>query len=194
MDATPLRKELEKKLLGTLKSGEMVYDRPRSHLHTNDALEKHLPLALAQIDSKGQEFFCETIDFGTEIGFSNFVEVTPEDEIVYAQRLGRRGPSRFVKNRVPLATSKLTVILKKIETGYIAVTAFLGPKNEPEPWDPFATEHSAKFWETHAVVWGTEIVLPDTETTDTLRFHVKLSKYTPRPQSTGTNLNTETKE
>lgn len=182
MDASPLRTEVEKKQLGTLMSGEMVFDRPRSHLHTNDALDKHLPLALAKIDARGQEFFCETVDFGTEIGFANCVEVTIEDEIVYAQRLGRRGPSRFVKNRVPLATSKLTVILKKIETGYITVTAFLGPKNEPEPWDPFATENSAKFWETHAVVWGTEIVLPDTETTDTLRFHVKLSKYAPRAQ------------
>ncbi|HRH25424.1 MAG TPA: hypothetical protein PLD99_00525 [Parcubacteria group bacterium] len=151
--------------LGVTKSGEKVFDRPSSHIHGNETVEKYLPLALERIDSMGRDFIVEAVDFGEEIGVSMCVETTPEDEIVYAVRPKRRGPTRFVKNREGEPTSEFTVILKKVDEGYIVITAFVGPKAEKEPWDPMATEESKEFWNNHALIWESEEVIPGTEST-----------------------------
>ncbi|MCI0597682.1 hypothetical protein L0Y34_01245 [Candidatus Parcubacteria bacterium] len=152
------------KLLGTLQNGERVFDRPRSHLHENPALLKYLAHALIRIEPNNRPFIVEAVDFGQIIGESNCIETTPEDEIVFARRPRRAGLTRFVKNKERVPTSQLTAILLKTDEGYILISAFLGPKAEPEPWDKNATEASEKFWNTHAVVWGTEDIIPGTET------------------------------
>ena len=149
--------------LGTTKSGEKVFDRPDGHLHNNETVEKYLPLALEMIDSESRGFIVETVNFGEEIGVSNCVETTPDDEIIYAVRPKRRGPTRFVKNREGEPTSEFTVILKKVDEGYIVITAFPGPKAEREPWDPMAGDEANEYWSNHAIVWGTEEVLPGSE-------------------------------
>lgn len=150
--------------LGELATGEKVFDRPKSHIHEDAALAEYLPQALERIKSNEREFFMESVDFKEAFGRSRCVETTEEDEIVYAQRVGRRGSTRFVKGCATKPTSELTVVLKKAETGgYIVITAFWGPKPEPEPWDPHATEASEAYWQKHALVWGTEEVVPGTE-------------------------------
>ena len=156
---------LPRKLLGILHSRERVVDRHTSHVHPNPAIDKYLPMALAKIDGRGREFFIETIDFGETIGGANCVETTDGDDIIYARRVGRSGLTRFVRNRERTDTSQLTVILKKIEDGYILISGFVGPRAEPEPWDPKATPAAAEFWKSHAVVWGSEPVGPGSETT-----------------------------
>lgn len=40
-----------------------------------------------------------SVDFKEEIGTSSCVETHEGDEIIYAQRVGRAGLTRFVKNR-----------------------------------------------------------------------------------------------
>jgi hypothetical protein len=149
--------------LGTTKSGEKVFDRPDGHLHNSETVEKYLPLALEMIDSESRDFIVETVNFGEEIGVSNCVETTSDDEIIYAVRPKRRGPTRFVKNREGEPTSEFTVILKKVDEGYIVITAFPGPKAEREPWDPMAGDEAKEYWSNHAIVWGTEEVLPGSE-------------------------------
>ena len=149
--------------LGTTKSGEKVFDRPSSHIHSDETVEKYLPLTLERIDSMKRDFIVEAIDFGEEIGVSKCVETKADDEIVYAVRPKRRGPTRFVKNREGEPTSEFTVILKKVDQGYIVITAFVGPLAEKEPWDPTATEASKVFWSNHALIWSSEEVLPGTE-------------------------------
>ncbi len=156
----------EKVKLGTLNSGERVIDRPSSHLHKNEVLDEYLPRALERISSGKRDFLVEAVDFGEIIGETNCVVTTDSDDIVFAERPLRNGLTRFVKNRTKVPTSELTVVLRKEEDKYVALTAFLGPKAEKEPWDTGATEASKVFWETHALVFGSEEIVPGSETTE----------------------------
>lgn len=159
-----------------LKSGEGVFDRTNSHLHRG--MEIFLPSALAQIESRGREFIAEEAHYNGPIGKTLCVETHPGDRIVYAQRVGRAGLTRFVENRKPEPCSRIVVILKKAEEngGYVLITAFIGRLSQPEPWDrrnflqqpnPQEAERlSREFWSSHALVWGVEQIIIDTITTE----------------------------
>jgi hypothetical protein len=147
-----------------LKSGDLVIDRQRSHLH--EGVIPILDEVLPKIASQGRAFFSATIDLGRIVGETTCLETNEGDDIIFAQRPGRVGLTRFVKNRQAEATSLVTVILKKIGfQKYLLITAWLGGKAEPEPWDRNATPRSADFWRRHALLWGSEPVLPNTEAT-----------------------------
>jgi len=151
-------------LLGTLASGELVYDRYNSHLHEN--VKAILAEAFSKIDSRSECFTIREIDFGRIIGESSCVSTSGRDAIVYAFRPKRNGATRFVKNRKPEPSSNAVVILKRddYKPYYILITAFVGSIAAKEPWDPRATDEDREFWETHALVWGSEEVVPGTET------------------------------
>lgn len=146
------------------KDGVLVVDRHRSHLHSD--VGRLLPEALGKIDTAGRNFIADEIDFGRLIGESACVATEPGDTIVYAARPRRRGLTRFVKNRSAEPCSAIVVILKKAEDfgGYVLITAFVGQRSEPEPWDRNATANSRRFWSSHALVWGSEPTVPGTET------------------------------
>jgi len=148
-----------------LKSGEVVVDRHQSHLHPD--VECLLPEAFDEIKSAGREYFVEEVDFGRLIGETICVPTGSGDKIVFAKRPKRFGLSRFVKNRQSEPCSTVVVILKKAEgfDGYVLVTAFIGRRPEPEPWDRNATAKSREFWSSHALVWDCEPTIPGTETT-----------------------------
>ena len=152
-----------------LKSGERVVDRPNSHLHAG--VVALLPAALAAMESHGRLFLVESHDFGRVIGETVCVATHGGDQVVFAHREGRRGLTRFVKNRAAEPTSRVTCILKAGDTGeeFVLVTAFVGAPAEPEPWDknlrdPAAKRKSCEFWSSHALVWGSEPIVPGTET------------------------------
>ena len=147
-----------------LNSGESVVDRNRSHVH---AIEQSLlEEVLAKVISRGRGFLVETIDLGRVVGEATRVETSEGDEIIFAQRVGRQGLTRFVKNRTPSSCSTVTVILKRIDRGdYVLITAWVGTQAEPEPWDRNATERSVVFWSREALVWGSEEIVTGTETT-----------------------------
>lgn len=149
-----------------LKSGEAVFDRDDfSHVHPG--VVPFLSEALARIESGGREKIVEEIDFGKPVGESYCVATTDDDEIVYAQREGRAGLSRFVKSRRPEPCSAVTVVLKKDECGYEIRTAFIGHLAPPEPWDRNAGPDSLLFWLTHALIEEPgSVVIPGTETTE----------------------------
>jgi hypothetical protein len=174
--ATKLKKRKEEKM--RLKSGEVVVDRFKSHNHLSGKLASLLPEALARIESNGRDFLVEEVDFGRPIGETICVPTGPGDEIVYAKRPKRWGLSRFVLNRQPEPCSSLVVILKKAEDidGYILISAFIGHRPEPEPWDvrnfsqqpnpAEAERRSREFWASHALVWGCEEVINNTITAE----------------------------
>jgi len=154
-----------------LKSGEEVVDRYRSHLHLD--VVRLLPDALARIESAGRQFLVEEVDFGRPIGETICVPTGSGDEIAFALRPKRRGLSRFVKNREPEPCSSVVVILKAADGqpgAYVLVTAFVGRRPEPEPWDrnairtPEQSARAVAFWSSHALVWGSEEIIPGTET------------------------------
>jgi len=147
-----------------LASGEPVVDRHNSHIHESAAA--FLPPALYRIDSRGRKFLIETVEFDFVVGETVCVATEPGDKIVYAQRPKRFGLTRFVKNRKPEPTNAVTIILKRdeFENYYVLITAWCGHKSEPEPWDRNATEKSVSFWNSHALIWGSEATIPGTET------------------------------
>lgn len=147
-----------------LGSGETVVDRHRSHMH--GSLESLVCEALQRISSAGRKFLIEEVDFGRIVGETVCVTTGPGDKILFAQRPGRFGLSRFVCNRKPEDCSKMVIILKKAEEDdcYVLITAFIGHKPEPEPWDRNATVRSRDFWISRALVWGAEPVVVGTET------------------------------
>lgn len=148
-----------------LKTGEIVVDRQPSHIHPG--ARELLPEALSRISSNERERIKETIDFGRIIGTSTCVETQPNDEIVFAKRPDRPGLTRFVKNRSPEPTTKLTVKLSRKEDGtYELRTAYLGDAGVAEPWNADAKPESIRFWQNHALCWGHEEVEEGTQTSE----------------------------
>lgn|GEM_PF-2351283 len=149
-----------------LGSGESVIDRP-DHSHIHAGVLSLLPKVFSEIDSQGADLLNLEVNLGQVVGETICVQTYPGDEIIYAQRVGRRGLTKFVKNRIPEPCSVVTVILNKADEGdfYVLLTAFIGNKAESEPWHESATEESVRFWNTHALCWGHEPTIPGTETT-----------------------------
>jgi hypothetical protein len=164
------------KQLGKLQTGEKVVDRFESHIHPGVTAEI-LEAALKQIHSQDKDRIKVTIDFRETIGHTHRVRTGPEDEIIYAQRCGRKGVTRFVKNRQPEPTSCLTIKLhRKKDKTYELRTAYLGEAGKTEPWaarlkeDAELLEKAYDFWNEHALCWGTEKVIPGTETSNSDSF------------------------
>ena len=168
--------EQNERFLGYTKDGSPVIDRYNSHLNNHQDVISILQEALQKIDTKGRKFLNEEVRFTHTIGKTMCVPTTENDEIVYAQRKGRDGLTRFVKNREAEDTNVVTVILKKIREqiqtegeerevdAYLLITAWMGEKAEVEYYDPRATEKSLAFWNTHALVYNPEHIIPGTET------------------------------
>lgn len=152
------------KMLGKLGSGQVVFDRPNSHLHKD--ILGILEEALLKINLKDENYQEVELDLGRVMGRTDCVETNDSDQIVYAKRRGRKGYSRFVKNRKSEDSSKIVIVLKKAkeENCYLLVTAFIGSFPGPEPWDPNATMQSKKYWSSHALIWNSTEIDPKTET------------------------------
>ncbi len=147
------------------KDGLRVVDRYSSHLH--ETVKTILSEALAKVEVAGRKFIVQQIDFGRVVGGSVCVETLSSDEIIFAKRPKRFGLSRFVKNRQAEPCSSVVVIMKTADNEQntmVLITAFIGEISEPEPWDRNATNKSVEFWSSHALVWGSESVIPGTET------------------------------
>ena len=157
-----------------LKSGEKVVNRPNSHLHGN--IETLVGEALQKIVSRGRNFIEEAVDFGRPIGETICVATDEHDEIIFAKRARRNGYSRFVFGRQPEPCSSLMVVLKATQNRaeFVLITAFVGRKSEPEPWDERyfpqqknpaeARKRSQDFWAKNALIWGAEEIVAGSET------------------------------
>jgi hypothetical protein len=123
--------------------------------------------AISRVTLGGRSFVKARVEFGSEIGLSDCVATTEADKVVFAQRPGRRGLSRFAVGRHPEPCSSMITILKQREEdpqSYILITAFVGSGSEPEPWDKNASPASREFWSGHALVFGSCPIIPGTET------------------------------
>lgn len=98
-------------------------------------------------------------DLGRIIGTTNLVETTDEDEIVYAKRIGRSAYSRFVKNRKPLPSSSIVIVLRKGVGQYHLWTAMCGKLLPSE-----AYQQDSDFNATHAMAYDEKLVQLDTVT------------------------------
>lgn len=146
------------KIIGNTADGAVVINRQNSHLHEDIA--SIIDDVIAQVHTNGRPFIEDEIDFGRVIGLCSCVSTEPTDCVVYAQRLNRKGKTRFVLDRDKEPTTKAMVVLKRTDKPqeYVLITAFIGGKAELEPWDTRATSESLKFWQRKALVWGEPII------------------------------------
>lgn len=105
-----------------------------------------------------------TFDMGRVVGHSACVKTTPQDEIVFAQRVGRPMKTRFTKSQTTTPTSRISVIAKHSLNHVHIVTAFAGEIAAREPGDPSLITReeiaeSEKFWAEHALVWGSQVTV-----------------------------------
>lgn len=159
-----------KQLLAKTKNGIEVYvDMEHSHASTHfahhpkliDAVKAIIPLLEVNDPSIRVDR-----EMDEEIGTTDLVETTEQDEVVYAKRPLRTQYSRFVKGRVPAPTKWITLDLRKNSDVYDVYTAFVGRATPSFPGGDFLPEQSKDFWARHALVWGSQEVIPGTETTE----------------------------
>jgi hypothetical protein len=119
---------------------------------------------LAPMKLKGGDVLIEH-DMGRRIGNTDTVKTDEKDTIFYAQPYKKVVFSRYVKNRAPIPSSKLTIILVRDDEGnYDIVDTWVGQYTPPFPGDEKETDQSKPFWETHAVVMDTQVVQSKTIT------------------------------
>ena len=159
----------QRESLGKTKDGiEVFFDPHLSHASTHfahqpqlrSAVEKVIPTLEANSDLVRVDRNMEEI-----IGNTDLVETSDSDEIVYALRPKRTVYSRFVKGKSSVPTSWITVVLRKKGNIYILYTAFVGRNVPSFPGGDYLPEQSREFWSTHALVWGSQEIIPGTETT-----------------------------
>jgi len=138
--------------LGKMMSGEIVVDRPRSHIH-GDVMAV-LPEVLRSI-SLTEDFGEFEIDTGRIVGTTSCVEVGPEDDVRLEVRPGRRWPSRVIGGRKPEPCSWVTVVLmqdRQDRSRAVLITAYVGRYVGPEDGDPRSTPESKARWATRALI------------------------------------------
>ncbi len=156
-------------LLCHTKNGFAVYvDLEGSHFTTHLAETPQLKDLVIEV-LQNYEFTKEKIRFeanlGRAIGVSALVGTTSSDEIVYAKRPFRNTRIPFVKNREPAETNYVTIDLEKIDNKTCRLfTAYVGRITPPIPGEVDANDESIPFWNSHALCWGTEEIVPGTET------------------------------
>lgn len=161
---------MSRNLLGVSRNGcEVSVDFEASHAATHfhdtpkllDAVRRIIPNLILE-----DELIRIDVDTGIIIGNTDLVETEEGDEIVYALRPNRTQYSRFVKHKRASPSSWVTLDLRKIgDSEYELYTAFVGRLTPSFPGGDYLPEQSREFWATHALVWGSQEIVPHTETT-----------------------------
>lgn len=163
---------MKKELLGTTKNNLQVFLSDQSshaatHLAHNPKLLEAVKKAIPTIEDTNDVIRVQ-IDTGEVIGTTDLLLTTQEDDIVYAKRVARSTYSRFVKNKQPTPTSTIVVDIRhdrNSPTDYFLYTTYIGPLTPSFPGGNYLPEQSIEFWSTHALVWGTQEIIPGSETT-----------------------------
>lgn len=160
---------MSKELLGMTTNGALVYLEPdTSHAVTHFAHQSKLRAAVEKVIPTldgGPDWIRIEHDTGDVVGTTDLVATTDGDDIVYAKRPRRQTYSRFVKGKQSLPTSWITIALRKTEEHeYKLYTAFVGRSTPSFPGGDYLPEQSKEFWSKHALVWGSQEVIPGSET------------------------------
>jgi len=104
-------------------------------------------------------------DMGRIIGNTDIVETSEKDTIFYAMPYKKTFFSRYAKNRHPMPSHKLTIILERDTDGnYELSDTWIGPCSPPFPGDKNETDSSKSYWQTHALVQDAQVVQSKTIT------------------------------
>lgn len=155
--------------IATTKNGNKVsYNAQNSHAATHiedtpkllSLLQELIPTLELMKDNIYADY-----DMGRVVGKTDLIKTTDADEIIYAKRKNRSEYTRFVKGKAPQPCRHVAIVLNKIsDNEYDLTSAWIGYAVPMFPHTQHATAESAPFWRQHALAWGTQSVLPGTET------------------------------
>lgn len=120
--------------------------------------------ALAQAEIGDEEQIVFEKDLGRIVGTTSLAKTNKNDEIVYAKRKERNEYSRFVKNKKPVPTSYIVVVLRKVDGEYNLWTAMCGRLLPPEAYDLNDKKKAGGFNKNHALVFDERLIQKDTLT------------------------------
>lgn len=136
------------------RNGVRVINRPRTHIPLD--LEKIVVEILKEVVIDISKPYIEvTVDCKRPVGYVKVVKINSNDETFYAIRNGRSGYSKFVENREPVKSNLVTLVLKKSaedRNKYLLITAYIGERVGPEPYDRHCKEVDRLFWSEHAFI------------------------------------------
>jgi hypothetical protein len=139
------------------------------HIEDTPELASLVKEVVGTLALSGQEL-AQHFDLGRVVGTCDVVNVTDSDELVYGIRKNREddGLVPFVKNRQGDPCPYVAVhLLPQPDKSYILSSAWIGTfgeDDEPFPQSQDANERSVDFWNRHAFVYGSQEIMPSTET------------------------------
>lgn len=139
--------------------GQNVTVFENGHVSQHRSVLPHLHNAISKIAAGTSEFIAEEIEFPYIVGFSECVPTTESDDVFFATRVGRQVPTRFVRNRQPIPTKIVTVVMKFVGPDWVLVTAYIGPRAPREVGDPTLVSddekaEAAEFWSRNALIYS----------------------------------------
>lgn len=127
------------------------------------------------------------VEMGKDVEFLSRVAIspiTPTEQVMFANRIGRRGPSHAVNHSTPTEQASIvTVILKRINPKHFhLITAWIGTLAKKEPWDLSITttedrKVSLEYWRKNALNHDPTVMEPIYQSTWKEELY-KLNIYT----------------
>ncbi|HEX7633235.1 MAG TPA: hypothetical protein VF401_02840 [Candidatus Saccharimonadales bacterium] len=163
-------------IIGTSKNNvsvtyDPIYSHAATHLEDTPQLKSLASEVIAGMELVGQEVKTD-VDLGRVVGVCDVVAVDDTDEIVYGVRKNREddGLVPFTKSRRGTPCNRVAVhLIPQPDKTYELSSAWIGEfgeDDEPFPQSPSATERSIDFWKRWAFVYGSQEILPGTETSE----------------------------
>jgi len=145
-----------------------IYSHASTHFHDTPQLKSLVTEVVGKMDLNGQEIATH-VDMERVVGTCDVVAVDNTDEIIYAIRKNREndGLVPFTKTRKPQPCRFVSVHLEPKKDGsYELASTWIGTFNdEPFPEASDANDKSVEYWNCFAFVWGSQEIIPSSETT-----------------------------
>lgn len=147
-----------------------MHSHAATHLQDTPGLKQLVQEVVEGLDLTGQEI-ARHYDMDRVVGTCDVINVDDTDEIVYGIRKNREDDSLvpFVKNREGDPCKLVAVhLVPATDNSYVLSSAWIGPftdDDEPFPLSKDANARSADFWNRRAFVYGSQEIIPGTETT-----------------------------
>jgi len=159
-----------------LKIKDAVFIYNESHLKQHPKVLAHIAEAFEKaVDElkteKDDSFIKKTVDLNKVIGKREAIELKGDEDIYYAQRMGRRTLTKFVRGVEAEDCSCITFIVSKVnEKKFRLITAYIGYHAEKEPLDPAIKtqeefNRAKEYWSKTAMIDGTQAIYSNTITT-----------------------------
>lgn len=164
-----MQKPLCKSKNGVTATYDPIHSHAATHLQDTPELKDLVIEVVASLNLTGQKI-ARHFDLGRIVGTTDVVAVDDTDEMVYGMRKNREddGLVPFTKTRRAKPCSYVTIQLAPQNDGtYELTSAWIGTfddDDEPFPQSPNATERSVEYWRHWAFVYGSQEIVPGTET------------------------------